>query len=69
MTAYRQRRDSGMYAKPQPEPPGAEDKYDVEPSDLDAMTKDELLALAKQRGISPANAAMTKDELRAALGG
>jgi hypothetical protein len=55
-----------MYANPQP--PGDDDKYDVEP-DLDAMSKDELLALAKERGVSPANATMTKAELKAALGG
>jgi hypothetical protein len=35
--------------------------------DLDSMTKDELLAYAKEVGASPANAAMTKDELRAAI--
>lgn len=66
MTAYRDRKQSGMYAKP----PGADDKYDVEPAtgtDYDAMSKDELLALAKERGVSPANATMTKTELKAAL--
>ncbi len=36
---------------------------------LDEMTKAELLDLAKERGISPANAAMSKDELREALEG
>jgi hypothetical protein len=36
-------------------------------ADLDAMTKDELLAHAQQLGISPANASMTKDELRAGI--
>ena len=40
--------------------------------DLDAMTKDELLAYAAERGISPANASMTKaeivDSIRAAGG-
>ena len=35
--------------------------------DLDAMTKDELLAYAQSRGISPANASMTKDEIRAGI--
>ena len=35
--------------------------------DLDAMTKDELLAYAQQIGVSPANASMTKDELRAGI--
>ena len=31
--------------------------------DLDAMTKVDLLALAKERGVSPANNDMTKQEL------
>ena len=35
--------------------------------DLDAMTKDQLLAYAQQIGVSPANASMTKDELRAGI--
>jgi hypothetical protein len=34
---------------------------------LDAMTKDELLAYAQELGVSPANAGMTKDELRAGI--
>ena len=34
---------------------------------LDEMTKDELLAYAKDRGISPANAAMSKDEIRESI--
>jgi len=36
-------------------------------SDLENMTKDELLAYAQQLGASPANAGMTKDELRASI--
>jgi hypothetical protein len=43
----------------------------VEPSgqtsDLDSMSKDELLAYAQELGVSPANASMTKDELRAGI--
>jgi hypothetical protein len=43
----------------------------LEPSepttDLDEMTKDELLQVARDRGVSPANAAMTKEELRASI--
>ena len=35
--------------------------------DLDEMTKDELLAYAQELGVSPANAGMTKDELRAGI--
>ena len=38
-----------------------------ESTDLDEMTKDELLAHARNIGASPANAAMTKDELRASI--
>ena len=34
---------------------------------LDAMTKDELLAYAQELGVTPANAGMTKDELRAGI--
>jgi hypothetical protein len=34
---------------------------------LDEMTKDELLAYAQELGVSPANASMTKDELRAGI--
>ena len=34
---------------------------------LDEMTKDELLEVARERGVSPANAAMSKDELREAI--
>lgn len=36
-------------------------------ADLDAWTKEQLLAYAQAQGISPANNAMTKDELRAAV--
>jgi hypothetical protein len=35
--------------------------------DLDAMTKNELLAYAEQHDISPANAGMNKDELKASI--
>ena len=35
--------------------------------ELDAMTKDELLARGQELGISPMNANMTKDEIRTAL--
>ena len=38
-----------------------------EPLDLDAMTKDQLLAYAQSKGISPANAAMTKDEIKQSI--
>ncbi len=49
-------------AEPQPEP-----EPQSEASKLDAMTKAELLEHAQQLGVSPANNAMTKDELRAAV--
>jgi len=35
--------------------------------DLDAMTKEELLAYGQEQGISPMNAAMSKGEIRAAI--
>ena len=35
--------------------------------ELDEMTKAELLAYAREQGVSPANNDMTKDELRAAI--
>ncbi len=37
------------------------------PEDFSTFTKTELLTLAKERGLSPANAAMSKADLRAAL--
>jgi hypothetical protein len=39
----------------------------VSEPDLDSMTKDQLLDYAKSLGVSPANAAMTKDELRQSI--
>lgn len=36
-------------------------------AELDAKTKDQLLAFAKDHGISPANASMSKDEIRASI--
>ena len=38
-------------------------------SELDALTKDELLAKAQELNVTPANAGMTKDELKAAIEG
>jgi hypothetical protein len=40
---------------------------DAETVELDSMTKDELLAYAQSLGITPANASMTKDEIRAGI--
>ena len=52
-----------------PEPPEQPVAAGGEPTadELDAMTKDELLAYAQQIGASPANAGMTKDEIRASI--
>lgn len=36
-------------------------------TDLDAMTKAQLLAYAQELGVSPANNDMTKDEIRAGV--
>lgn len=36
-------------------------------AELDAMTKEQLLAYAQSQGISPANNAMTKEDLRAGI--
>lgn len=35
--------------------------------DLEALSKEELLAFAKSLGVRPANAAMTKEDLRAGV--
>jgi hypothetical protein len=43
---------------------GAEE---VEPLTLDEMTKAQLLAYAQERGISPANQAMSKEDIRASI--
>ena len=47
----------------------ATEEEGAEATDYESMTKDELLELAKSRNIVPANAAMSKDELKAALAG
>ena len=81
MTPYTERRHSGYYNEKGELPastttddlgglgspassPAAEDS--AEPA-LDDLTKSELLEKAKTLGVSPANNAMTKDELVAAL--
>ena len=46
--------------------PKAEEPTAAE-TDYESMTKDQLIELAQSRGISPANAAMSKAELIAAL--
>lgn len=63
----------GDESGPAEEGEGGSARVDVEPvelteePDLDSMTKDELLAYAQDLGVSPANNAMTKDELRAGI--
>ena len=49
------------------EPEAAEDIEDTQDFTLDDMTKSELLEKAKELGVSPANAAMNKDELIAGI--
>ena len=61
MTQHRQRREQGLY-----EPTGAAPDA-VAATNLDAMTKPQLLDYAQQLGVSPANAGMTKEELRAGV--
>jgi len=46
--------------------PGVEEAGE-EPSSLEAMTKEELIAYAQERGISPANASMNKADLIASI--
>ena len=50
-------------AQPQAQAQAAPD----EAGGLEAMTKAELLDYARERGISPANEAMNKDEIRASI--
>jgi hypothetical protein len=60
----------GDESGPAEEGEGGTERIDLEPqptTDLDEMTKDELLQVARDRGVSPANAAMTKEEIRAAI--
>ncbi len=52
---------------PEEQPDPIDESTIDDPDALDEMTKAELLDLAKERGISPANAAMSKGELREAL--
>ncbi len=49
------------------EEPTADPELGSEATDLDDLTKAELLDRARAQGISPANASMSKGELRAAL--
>jgi len=63
MTVYRQRREAGQYRPDM----GWIAKAEAEVTDdLDAMTKDELLAAARERGL-PVKPAMSKAEIREAL--
>lgn len=49
------------------EPETTEEPETDSTDDLADLTKAELIDLAKERGVTPANAAMSKDELREAL--
>lgn len=64
----------GLVGAPQAEPVPAEEAEEEavnepEVDDLDGLTKAELLDRARALGAFPANAAMSKDELRAAVEG
>ena len=50
-------------AEPEPEPEAEPEPEPEEEPAYAEMTKAELLELAQERGVSPANNAMTKDEL------
>jgi hypothetical protein len=52
---------------PAPAPDTPETPPEPEAKSLDDMTKEELLAEAQARGLTPANAGMTKDEIRAVI--
>jgi hypothetical protein len=64
MTRYRERLEAGEFAASES---GEATAGAAASPDLDAMTKAELLAYAQQLGVTPANNAMSKDELRAAI--
>lgn len=59
---------AGQPEEPPPEEPGPQ-AMSGQPTaaDLDAMTKEELLAYARELGLSPANNDMSKSELRAGI--
>ncbi len=77
MTPYRERRAKGHYdpAGEQPESIHSHHLAGLQTAttapesteDFLSFTKTELLTLAKERGLSPANAAMSKAELRETL--
>jgi hypothetical protein len=56
--------DEGDGGEPGPNEPGNPVGDTV---DLDVMTKDELLAYGQSLGITPMNAGMTKEEIRAGI--
>jgi hypothetical protein len=49
------------------EPDAATETEADDSADLDSMTKEQLLDYARAHEITPANAAMTKDEIRASI--
>ncbi len=75
MTPYRERRQKGHY-DPAGETPDSIHSHHLQglmtatqppTDDFSSFSKTELLTLAKERGLSPANAAMSKAELRETL--
>jgi branched-subunit amino acid aminotransferase/4-amino-4-deoxychorismate lyase len=62
MTRYRERREAGEFL-----PENVAWATQTAAGELDSMTKEELIELARARGISPANRDMTKEELKEAL--
>ena len=80
MTPYSERRHKGYYSETGELPastttdslgglgaPAAAADEDTQDSSLEDMTKSELIEKAKDLGVSPANAAMNKDELIAGI--
>jgi len=59
--------DEGDGGEPGPNDPQTPVDETTSGPDLDVMTKDELLAYGQSLGITPMNAGMAKDEIRAAI--
>jgi hypothetical protein len=59
MTRYRERREAGEFL-----PENVAWAAQTAAGDLDSMTKEELIEVARERGLSPANRDMSKAEIR-----
>jgi hypothetical protein len=59
MTRYRERREAGEFL-----PENVVGVTQTAAGDLDSMTKEELIEVARERGLSPANRDMSKAEIR-----